>query len=183
MAVLMSGLAWADETSTSLDASFRGPGAIDDRTPQRRIQLVTVFVGVPAWYWGWGGFPFSVGARFYQPVLHDGFLPTVNDSFGIEVGGDLIGVGTRPFVAQLSIPAEAMWQFHFTPQLSAYLKLGLALELRFGNWCWNGGGCGGGVGAGPIANIGVAVKLTQALWLRVEAGYPGLRLGLSFPVK
>ncbi len=143
--------------------------------------MISAFVGVPAWYWGYGGFPFSIGGRFYQPILHDGLVPSINDSIGLEFGADFIGIGSRVFGGLIGIPLEALWAFHFTPNLAAYFKLGIALEVRFGSWCW-GGVCGGAVTAGPIAGLGVWYKVSDAIFLRLEVGYPGLKIGLGFPL-
>ncbi len=167
--------------NVGLDPSLRGPGALDDRSPQHRPQLISVFLGIPAWYGGYGGFPFSVGGRFFQPILHDGLIPEANDSIGIEVGADFLGIGARPFAGLFSIPIELMWAFHFTPRLAAYVKLGVALEIRFTSWCW-GGVCGTGAAAGPIADLGVWFKATDSIYLRLELGYPGVKLGVGFPL-
>ena len=168
--------------STGLDPAFRGPGAIDDGSPQHRSQLISVFVGVPAWYWGYGGFPFSVGGRFYQPILHDGLIPGANDSIGLEFGADFIGIGSSTFAGLVGIPIEGLWAFHFTPKFAAYFKLGVALEVRFGCWRWDARVCGGAVTAGAIADLGVWFKISDSVYLRAEVGYPGLKLGLGFPL-
>jgi hypothetical protein len=167
----------------SLDPSLRGPGSLADASPQRRHPMISFFAGFPAVYWGFGGVPLSLGARYLQPILHDGFAPTLNDSFSIEAGVDLYAIGRASFAFGLSVPIEAMWALHFSARFAAYLKLGIALALRFGDWCW-GNVCGGALGIAPefIGNLGIMYKLTEGLVLRVEAGYPGLRVGLGFPL-
>lgn len=167
----------------SIDPSLRGPGSLSDASPQRRHPMISLFVGLPAAYWGFGGVPFSVGGRYLQPILHDGFVPSLNDSFSIEAGVDLYAIGRSVFGFGFAVPIEAMWALHFSQKFSGYLKLGVALELRFGDWCW-GNVCGGALGIAPgfIGNIGIMYKLTEGLTLRVEAGYPGLKLGLGFPL-
>lgn len=175
--------AFADEDrSSSLDPSFRGQGAINDASAQRRAQMISGFIGIPAWYWGYGGFPFSVGGRFYQPILHDGFIPPVNDSFGLEFGADFVGIGARSFGGIVGLPIEGLWAFHFTPKFAAYMKLGLALELYFGTLYWPYGGYTSTVAVGlqPIAGVGGWYKFSDKVSLRFELGYPGLKVGLGF---
>lgn len=178
--------AFADEDkpapSGSLDPSLRGPGSLSDASPHHRHQMISIFLGLPAGYWGYGGVPFSVGGRYLQPILHDGFVPSINDSFSLEAGVDLFALGATRFGALLAIPVEAMWGLHFSPKFSGYLKLGAQLELRFlGDWCWNGI-CGGFLGVGFIGQLGIMYALTEAITLRVELGYPGLKVGLGFPL-
>ncbi|MDP1915496.1 MAG: hypothetical protein Q8L14_04560 [Myxococcales bacterium] len=178
--------AFADEDtrpSGSLDSSLRGPGSLSDASPQRRQPMLSLFLGFPAGYFGFGGFPFSIGGRYLQPILHDGFVPSINDSFSIEFGADLFALSHRDyFGAMLAIPIEAMWALHFSNKFSGYLKLGAAIELRFlGPWCW-GGSCNNFVGAGLIGGVGIMYRITDAITFRLELGYPGLKVGLGFPL-
>jgi hypothetical protein len=169
-------------SSGGIDPSLRGPGSLSDASPQRRKSMISIFLGLPAGYWGYGGIPFSIGGRYLQPILHDGFVPTINDSFSLEAGVDLFALGASRFGALLAIPIEATWALHFSTKFAGYLKLGAQLELRFlGDWCW-GGVCGGFLGAGFIGQLGIMYQLTDAITLRVEVGYPGLKLGLGFPL-
>lgn len=175
--------AFAQDGSGSVDPSLRGPGSLSDASPQRRQPMVSIFVGFPAGYWGYGGVPFSVGGRYLQPILHDGFVPSLNDSFSVEAGVDLFAISRTVLGLALAVPIEAMWALHFSQKFSAYLKLGISLEVRFGDWC-RGNYCGGAIGFGPdfIGNIGLIYKITDAIALRIEAGYPGLKIGLGFPL-
>ena len=119
------------KTDTPSGETFRHSGSLLDRSPQHRSQMLSVFLGLPYGYFYYGGFPFGLGGRYLIPILHDGFIPAVNDSFSIEFGVDFSGVLGRTFYPVLSIPVEVMWQFHFTPKFSAYAKVGIALEFNF----------------------------------------------------
>jgi hypothetical protein len=59
----------------------------------------------------------------------------------------------------------------------------VSFDFRFGDWCW-AGRCYGALWFTPdfIGNLGIMYKLTDALVLRVELGYPGLKVGLGFPL-
>lgn len=188
LALLVAVPALADEpqggsSSGSVDPSLKGPGSLTDASAQRRQSMISIFLGFPAGYWGYGGVPFSVGGRYLQPILHDGFVPTLNDSFSLEAGVDLFAIGRTVIGFALAIPVEAMWALHFSQRFAGYLKLGVSLELRFGDWC-RGNVCWGAVGFGAdfIGNLGIMFKITDAIVLRVEAGYPGLKVGLGFPL-
>ncbi len=164
----------------NLDPAFRGPGSLSDGSAKRRDRMISIFLGLPAVYWGYGGVPVSLGGRYLHPILHDGFVPQLNDSFSLEGGIDLYAIGRRDFGFALSIPIEAMWALHFTSKFAAYVKLGVSLDFRFGDWCWFGR-CGA-IWPELIANLGIMYQVTDALVLRVELGYPGLKLGLGFPL-
>ncbi len=166
-------------TTESSDSAFKGPGAINDRSPQHRRQMISVFVGIPWQYFGYG-FPFSVGGRYYIPIVHDGFIPALNDSFGIEFGADFFGtVGPYyGFGGFISLPVEAMWQFHLTRDFSAYGKLGFALQVHFGqNYFGNNAAY---LTGDLIADVGIIYKVSDVMSLRAELGYNGAKIGLGF---
>ena len=170
-------------SDTPTEATFHQQGALFDRSPQHRPQMLSVFVGSPYGYYYYGGFPFGLGARYQIPILHDGFIPAVNDSFEIEFGLDFSGVVGYAFYPTLGIPVELMWQFHFTKKFSAYVKVGAVLEINFVPYYCNFGGCGPGygpVGVHPIGNLGIIYKFTEKVSFRAEAGYPWVKVGLGF---
>lgn len=171
-----------DDVGDRLDARAAG-GLLDGSSHRRRNQL-SVFVGLP-WYWGFvGAVPAGLGGRFYVPLLHDGFLPEVNDSLGFEVGADLsfhsMGAG-RALGASLAFPLEALWKLHVLPRFGVYGKLGFAIDVGFPGTCAPNGTC---VAAGYVwpffvASAGLSVDLTRAVSVRLEGGYPWVRLGLG----
>lgn len=188
-AALAASPVWADEESKGSDTpsenTFRRSGSLLDRSPQHRSQMLSIFLGLPYGYFGYyGGFPFGLGARYEIPIIHDGFIPSVNDEFGIEFGLDFSGVlggyVRTAFYPVLSLPVEVMWQFHFTPKFSAYAKVGVALEFNFVTYCPAAGYCRSVVTAGPIGNIGLIYKFTEKISFRAEAGYPWVKVGLGF---
>ncbi len=167
-------------SDTPTESTWRRSGALLDRSPQHRSQMLSIFLGLPYGYFYYG-FPFGIGGRYLIPILHDGFLPSVNDSFSIEFGADLSGaVGTR-FYPILGIPVEVMWQFHFTSKFSAYAKVGVVLEFNFVPYVCSGTiACRGFVSASPIGNLGLVYKFTEKVSFRAEVGYPWIKVGLGF---
>jgi hypothetical protein len=157
------------------------PGTIRDRRRQRRPSMLSFMVNVPWWY----GLGVGVGGRYGFSVAPDGFLPKVNDSFDLEFGADYV---FRRWVSinyhAIIIPAEARWTFYFLPNLAAYAKVGLGVEVGFGGVDIFGP-YGGGVGTGVVVyhnlfSPGILYKLSDELWLRGELGYWGLKAGLGF---
>jgi hypothetical protein len=160
-----------------LDPSLRGRDSLTDVSAKTRPHMLSFFVNIPAFYYGWGGVPFGVGGRYMLPILHNGLAPELNDSISLEFGADLLAVGGLYW--GLGIPIEALWTLYIVPRFAAYLKLGVALEVHFGNWCY-GAVCGVPVVPGFIGAVGGMFKLSEAISLRFELGYPGFKVGLGF---
>ncbi len=165
--LLLSSMVLAHE-----DDNAHRPGFLLDSSAQSRPVLLSVHAVLPYNHFGRGGFPLGVGASLYIPILHNGFIHPVNDEFGIDFGADAIFfTGYRnPF--GLWIPVSLLWTFHFTDTFAAYVKAGVA--LRF----WPGD---------PfplypdfVGAIGLNWMFARSVGLRVEAGYPGLKVGLLF---
>jgi hypothetical protein len=167
-------------SDTPGESTYRQRGALLDRSPQRRSQMLSVFLGLPYGYFFYG-FPFGLGGRYLIPILQDGFLPSVNDEFSIEFGADLSGAVGARFYPTLGIPVEVLWNFHFTQKFSAYVKAGVVLEINFVPYaCVGTVVCRGAVSASPIGNVGLMFKFSEKVSFRAEAGYPWIKVGLGF---
>jgi hypothetical protein len=186
--VLSAPRARADDKPAGSDtpsgATFRQGGALLDRSPQRRPFTISVFAGAPYAYYYYG-VPFGVGGRFMIPIVHDGFIPPLNDSFGIEFGADLYGTYgvDRRFYTTFGLPVEVYWQFHFTSKFSAYVKVGAVLEFNFVPYTVCAPGavvCRGYVYPSPIGNAGIIFRFTKTVSFRAEAGYPWVKIGFGF---
>lgn len=170
----------AATSDTPTGATFHQNGALLDRSPQKRKMMISIFAGLPYGYYYYG-FPFGVGGRFLIPILHDGFISTVNESFGIEFGADLLGVLGARFYPTIGLPVEVYWQFHFTSKLSAYAKAGVVIEFNPVPYtCGASIVCRGYVSASPIGNVGLIYKFGPTVSFRAEAGYPWIKVGLGF---
>jgi hypothetical protein len=169
-------------SDTPNGSTFHQSGALLDRSPQKRKMMISIFAGLPYGYYYYG-FPFGVGGRFMIPILHDGFIPPVNDSFGIEFGADLSGVLGSYFYPIIGLPAEVYWQFHFTKKFSAYAKAGVVIEFNPVPYtCGPATVCRGYVSASPIGNVGLIYKFSESVSFRAEAGYPWIKIGLGFDI-
>ena len=95
-----------------------------------------------------------------------------DNEFGIDFGADAIFfAGARNGFA-LWVPVSLLWTFHFTDTFAAYVKAGVA--LRF----WPGDPLP--IYPDFVGAIGLNWMFARSVGLRVEAGYPGLKVGLLF---
>lgn len=147
-------------------------GTLLDSSPQSRHLLLSVHGVLPYSHFRFGGFPLGVGASLYIPILHNGFIHPVNDEFGLDFGADAIFFTGNRNVFGLWVPVSVLWTFHFSHSFSAYLKAGVA--LRF----WPGDSLP--LYPDFVGAIGLSWMFSHHVGLRVEAGYPGLKVGLLF---
>src|SRR5215813_3845915 len=90
------------------------PGGIKDASPKDRPQMVSAFMGFQLNRFISYGFPFMISGRYYFPIVPDGFLPNINDEFGIEGGLDLLFLFGDATHFGFGIPVDAVWDFHFS---------------------------------------------------------------------
>ncbi len=159
------------------DSLLDRPHALFDPAPQDRSQGVTLWGSFYSYAFCGGlycgGYGAGIGARYTLPVLKDGFLTRLNDSFDLEVGADV----AYPYFAfvVLQVPVEARWTFYLMPFLSAYAKLGAGAAITPACRKW---ACSV---VGPLAEaaLGVTLKLSTRFALRVEASTLGLHAGVG----
>lgn len=168
-----------DGGGSSAGSSVRARGALLDASDQgKRPMMISAFLGLPYYY----GIGVGFGGRFYIPILHNGFISTVNDSFGIEFGADF---SFHPYFGgsffNLDVPVEARWNFHVFEKLEVYAKAGLGLSLIFGNYGPYLGYYTGPVGVLPrfVGNVGLLYHLNKNVSLRAEVGYPWAKIGIG----
>ena len=128
----------------------------------------------------WGFVPFNgigAGARLTLPLIANGFIQDINDSFELELGVDAafgaIGLGGGP-VTLVDIPIEGRWTFHFTPSFLAYVKLGVGSVIYLSIYS----------GVTPYAvfyvegAIGAQYDFSKNFGVRIEGGSHSLHLGI-----
>jgi hypothetical protein len=164
------------ERDSESPSAFREKGALLDRSSQDRDQMISVFA-FPSWYYGFG---IGGAARYTLPIVHNGFIDSLNDSVELEFGADMwVGGWAGYSYTGIGIPAEGRWTFHITDRFDAYGKVGLGWVIAFSNDSTIAGlGYGGGpyITAGP----GVAYRVGDSISLRAEVGNFGLRAGVGF---
>ena len=168
---LVSVLCLSSLTLAQEDRAHR-EGWLMDSSDQPRPLLISVHAVLPYSRFGLGNFPIGVGASLYVPILRNGFIPPVNDEFGIDFGADAIFFLGYQYPFALWVPISVLWTFHFTETFAAYVKAGVA--LRF----WPGDPLP--LYPDFVGAIGLNWLFARSFGLRVEAGYPGLKVGLLF---
>jgi hypothetical protein len=111
-------------------------------------------------------FPGAIGpgARVTFPVADEGFLPKLNDSVGVGVGGD-IAVDKK---TELIIPVVMQWNFWFTRRWSAFGEPGIGLRLGKENR--------------PTLHVGLGGRFlfSESVGLTLRVGWPASSVGVSF---
>lgn len=161
-------------SSMAFANKLKEPGALLDESEKTERPLQLGVHGTLPWggYYGWAA---GAGANLYIPLAKNGFISKLNDEFGIDFGVDAVfhfGYA-QPF--NLLIPVAARWQFHLLKQLELYASLGLEVDLWFGYaynaWYWP---------VRPAFHVGAQWFFSEKVGLKLEVGYPGLRLGVVF---
>jgi hypothetical protein len=155
------------------------PGGLMDASPQARPMMLSFFTGFHYGHYAALGLPLTFGGRFYIPLVQDGFIPSLNDEFGLEFGLDfnitfLSSIYTESSVFGFGVPVDVLWDFHITPNFDAYAKAGLVIGSVFSDRTY------GGFWWTIRSAVGLRLKITEGLYFRAEAGYPSIIAGLGF---
>lgn len=110
--------------------SAAGSGNIKDTGPHQRPMMASAQLYTP-WRFGFG-----VGLKlgFEIPLIHDGFIPQINNSFSIEPyfafawnnynryggGWGLLGYDYDVDAMEYTPGVSVLWSFYFSPQFRAY---------------------------------------------------------------
>ena len=171
LSVVLSSLAFADEAPAAEGggSGMRRSGYLLDASPQERPMILGIHAIIPYGYYGYG-FGIGAGATFYIPLVKDGFIPPLNDEFGLDFGADLNFFFAYYAPFSITVPVCVLWTFHITDKFSAYAKVGIALKIHPGY-------------VFPIFPDGVGVvganfMFSKSFGVRAEAGYPGLKVGI-----
>ena len=163
----------------STESGVRAPHALMDSSPQDRSNQLSFWLGLPFYY----GFGLDVGVRFSIPLVKNGFIPRLNNSFDLEFGGDLayyLGYYTYSVIIPYG-EATVRWTFYILPKFAAYAKLGLGIGYAI--TAYNGAYWSPFYISVP-ASVGIIFWITQSFALRAEAGggydYYGIRVGIGF---
>lgn len=164
------------EPVSSSGSAFKHKGALLDASPQNQKPQISFWGFVP-WSYGIG---IGGGARFAYPIVPNGFIPMLNDSFELEGGADIryaTYFGLSYSYVGLAAPiVEARWTFHITEKFAAYAKVGLGWSFAFGSYYGAGAWAGGFYwNAGP----GVLYKFGDSIYVRAEIMSQGLRVGIG----
>jgi hypothetical protein len=181
--------------ATPAHAQIREPGA----HPKYSVELEPHFV--LQWeYTDWDSDDgIGVGGRVSIPVIDNGPITTINNSFAVGFGldwthfdDDCYGylrvarpVGYGCSANHFWVPAVAQWNYWFTPVVSAFAELGFAIQHASEDV-----GCGapGGAYCGndsytrvrPVFLVGPRFTLSNSFAITLRIGVPYLTIGGSF---
>lgn len=161
----------AEESSNPGGGGIRSSGGLlDASTYDSRPMLLSLHFTLPYAHFFFGSIPIGGGASFYIPIVKNGFIPSLNEEFGIDFGADaILYLGyVNPFA--LYLPVGVQWKFHILPKLEVYAKLGFLARLWFGYVNF--------FNPDAYGAVGLHYMLSKGFGLKVEVGYPGLRAGI-----
>jgi hypothetical protein len=138
---------------------------------------------------GWNS-SVGLGASLQLPLVPQGLIHDpgfkLHDSLDLDVGLDWLSYWDHyhsgPYtydVTELDLHAGVLWNFWLTPRVAVYPKAGLGYSFAH----YSGNTTNGHVDYGglyPELAVGGQVKVGNALSLRGELGWAGLKLGLGF---
>lgn len=155
-------------------------------TGTRPFQLE--FHGGLAWY----GFGFAGGARFGIPLMHNGFVPSLDNAVYLNFGGDFYfvddwicynngrgGCDYRGYGIALGFPVALHWEFYFSDMWSAFAELGFQVFLPPS--LFHGGYIDyrDHVGQWVIAAVGGSLHLGDVVALTLRVGNPYISFGIT----
>jgi hypothetical protein len=125
----------------------------------------------------------ATGARFGIPLMHNGFIKSINNAVYINFGLDLYFVNYKyarndSYAVGLGIPVTLHWEFYFTPRWSAFGEVGPNIYIHPGalkghGWDWS-------PGHWFTAGVGGRFFLSESMALTLRLGTPYSSFGVTF---
>lgn len=155
-------------------------GSIKDVSEKRRPYTISALGYMGYWYGLSGGLRLSGEI----PIMHNGFIPKINDSFSLEpsfafaYGNYAHSAVYGDFSVVRLIPAvSAMWSFYFKTNFRAYAALSLGYTIVTGQDSNVSGNYG--YFYHDFA-VGIFYDFAKHWALRADVGYTGIHAGLAF---
>lgn len=157
---------------SALALSLAAPAAaapIEQPFSGRRPLTLGIHAGFA--YYGFGA---AFGARLGVPLVHNGFVSTINNSVYLSIGADLYNVdygrGDRVRGFALGVPVALQWNFYFSDEWSLFLEAGVNVYYddsgRSPGYNW-------GIGA-----LGARYKFSDTVAVQLRLGSPYSALGI-----
>jgi hypothetical protein len=159
---------------------------VRDAGPHQRPVDLSAIVGTPgALLVGFGG-----GLRVSFPLVHDGFIGSINNAVRLETGAEFYHWSYASFdYDTVAIPLQLRWDFYVAEQWTVFVAAGLAVNLYY-----FGDGAGffdapehtdlWGFGSGALittaVGFGALLNFSESVSLRFDASLNLLGLGLTF---
>ena len=160
---------------------------VQDPAKHTRPQTLDAVASLGAFF---GYAHFGVGGWYGLPLLHDGFVPELNDALYLEAGAMFEGYSGKAICSYSGIAATPMggarWSVYLTPEWTVFAtgKLGFSFASASVD-CGNGLVGKGSPMSGLAGNVGLGAywKFSDAFAARFELGYYGLSAGAGIELK
>jgi hypothetical protein len=132
----------------------------------------------------WYGIGFAAGARFGIPIMHNGFVSSIDNAVYLNFGADFYYLDTyddmlnRHYGAGFGIPVTLHWEFYFNDTWSAFAELGF--QVFFHPRFFENGHFYADAGAWIIGMVGGSLHFSEAIALTLRFGNPYVALGVTF---
>lgn len=157
------------DNAKDLDPAIDPQWTISDRRPHERPQHLSLSFGV------WPPTSISSSIWYAIPIVPNGFISSINDSFDIEFGAVIAGYFDGLDHGAVIPAVGGRWNFHVTHNFIPFVTLKLDMQLGFGPGDPNL--------FGVDMTLGTLLRLSDWAYLRAELGYPqGIAVGVSFPI-
>jgi hypothetical protein len=123
------------------------------------------------------------------PIVPNGFIPPINDSFYLEFGvatgyaWDNYAVGCDYNWVNLAPLAGVRWNFHLTEAWTVFAKAKLGVAYHFASFDCGGSYSGtdlSGLHVASDGGVGAYWNFSPGMGMRFDLGYQGASVGLSF---
>ena len=172
---LVLALTWSTprESAAATKWLVKDKSVHDTRPTRVDVEATVGFIG----YFGGG-----VGGWFVLPIVPDGFIPALNDSFSLEMGVTFEyhrWAGSYSYVRIVPL-GGVRWDFHLTKDWTVFAKAKFGWELGMAESGWSETNRVGG----PAADFGLGAyyHFTKGVALRLDLGNFGASAGLSFEI-
>lgn len=133
----------------------------------------------------WHGHGLATGARFGIPILHNGFIPTLNNAVYINFGADFYFIEAprirrhpAEFRPGLGFPVAMCWEFYFSDRWSAFGELGVNVMLD--PWLLAGEGIHAHPAHWILVAVGGRMRFNDSVALVLRLGLPYAVFGVTF---
>jgi hypothetical protein len=132
----------------------------------------------------WYGLGFAGGARFGIPIMHNGFVSSIDNAVYLNFGFDFYYLDSfddmlaHHYGAGFGIPITLHWEFYFNDTWSAFAEVGF--QIFFHPRFLENRGFYVDAGDWVIAMVGGSLHFSEAIALTLRVGNPYVAIGLTF---
>jgi len=186
----MRRLAWASVIAVAAMAAPLGLPAV----AHAEHQIGTPFTGTRPFQLdvhgglSWYGLGLDTGVRFGIPIVHNGFIDSIDNSVYINFGFELYYAdegwdgANKHYYVGFGIPVMLHWEFYFNDTWSVFAELGFQVyfppafvhgEAGRGNYYVEAGGW-------VIGMVGGTLHFNEVIGLTLRVGNPYVAFGVTF---